>query len=446
MPAPYDIYRDQLSSYQYGQALWEPCPSQGFPVTVGDVGYIFFGGFRRLFNIHLSSDDASQTRGVPEYFEQLPLLEVFERRMIAGMYQSRSVRSVKAGGNVSGATSLIGAQLSFSTSRELGAMLAVPQEGRRFDVCSRAAYETYIHTHCDRWLAFADMHQLGIRLDDIILVTGCDLTPSWAMAAFMSRESDSSVSVHFDSGVTGSIAANLSISWSNNCNAVYNYGPEERFRSTSNESRRLPPSTEYSDVSRGALVPASDQCVFVRGFSMKRRRFLPGKRLKAHAEPRDYSRHDDEADEDGLGEGDSSSSDEDVIMELGMRDKARLGICTVSVFLTFIVAIQYIPLYSPLHDYILEASYHDPTIDLAIVHDDDLVPYLCNLGTRIPDAAAIASQLAKYLPVRTTRTVSSSLRSGRLIAIDHTIKPDLDPPERPKNNGEHSQKDYPGSC
>jgi hypothetical protein len=70
----HDTYRDQLGKAYpgFGHALWGPGPGCARPpVEVGDVGYIHTGGFIRLFNALLPKDHPSQTRGVPEYYEQL---------------------------------------------------------------------------------------------------------------------------------------------------------------------------------------------------------------------------------------------------------------------------------------------------------------------------------------------------------------------------------------
>ena len=69
--ADYDIFREQLSiKYSsYGHALWEPSPGEpNSPVEVGDVGFIRYGQFHRLFNALLPAGDQSD---VPEYYEQL---------------------------------------------------------------------------------------------------------------------------------------------------------------------------------------------------------------------------------------------------------------------------------------------------------------------------------------------------------------------------------------
>lgn len=56
-------------------------------------------------------------------------------------------------------------------------------------------FETYIRRHCDSWLEFALLGGYDVRLEDIIFVTGCDLTSSWAMAAFMNPPWDAEMTL-----------------------------------------------------------------------------------------------------------------------------------------------------------------------------------------------------------------------------------------------------------
>jgi hypothetical protein len=75
--AHYDIFRHHLSMKfpAYGHALWEPDPGNLYPaVEIGDVGCVYQGKFRRLFNVFLPENDPSHRNfGVPEYHEQLLL-------------------------------------------------------------------------------------------------------------------------------------------------------------------------------------------------------------------------------------------------------------------------------------------------------------------------------------------------------------------------------------
>ena len=75
---------------------------------------------------------------------------------------------------------------SFTCNRRCkGAFLSLPFNGVRKDAILTKAFEAYIRKHCDSWLEFAVANYHDVRLEDIILVTGCDLTSSWAMAAFV---------------------------------------------------------------------------------------------------------------------------------------------------------------------------------------------------------------------------------------------------------------------
>ena len=80
-----------------------------------------------------------------------------------------------------------GVGISFKyRGRDKGAFLSLPFDCDREDAIRKKAFETYIRKHCDSWLEFASNQNLDVRrLEDIILVTGRDLTSSWAMATFV---------------------------------------------------------------------------------------------------------------------------------------------------------------------------------------------------------------------------------------------------------------------
>ena len=69
-----DIFRDRLATTypRYGHALWNPSPTRSDrPVEVGDVGFIRWGTFHRLFNALLPADDPSHELGLPEEYRPL---------------------------------------------------------------------------------------------------------------------------------------------------------------------------------------------------------------------------------------------------------------------------------------------------------------------------------------------------------------------------------------
>jgi hypothetical protein len=74
---PSNIYRERLSSLNYGLALWDPKPVENLysHISIGDVGYLLENGaFMRLFNVTLPWDHPSnRLLEVPEEYKRLDL-------------------------------------------------------------------------------------------------------------------------------------------------------------------------------------------------------------------------------------------------------------------------------------------------------------------------------------------------------------------------------------
>lgn len=66
------VYAEELASKGRGTPLWYPEPSERGEVEIGDVGFLYNGGFHRLFNVTVDSDHPFNANGVPEGFEPLP--------------------------------------------------------------------------------------------------------------------------------------------------------------------------------------------------------------------------------------------------------------------------------------------------------------------------------------------------------------------------------------
>jgi hypothetical protein len=63
--------------------------------------------------------------------------------------------------------------------------MSLPVDARREDTQAMGDFRDWIVRHIDRWFAFARDLGLGIeRMEEIILVTGCDHTRSWTNVAF----------------------------------------------------------------------------------------------------------------------------------------------------------------------------------------------------------------------------------------------------------------------
>ena len=58
----------------------------------------------------------------------------------------------------------------------------------------RNVFGQWMVEHIDTWFAFARKLGLVYHMEEIILVTGCDLTRSWTNVAFLGGEADAQVS------------------------------------------------------------------------------------------------------------------------------------------------------------------------------------------------------------------------------------------------------------
>ncbi|KAI9440445.1 hypothetical protein H4582DRAFT_1463515 [Lactarius indigo] len=297
----YDTFRDQLAIAHpaFGHALWEPDPREQYPpVEVGDVGFIRQGKFHRLFNALLPANHQSHQRfGVPEHYEPLQLTESGGSDFFA----------------VAPPTS-DSAEVTFSSTRKHGAALSLPVEARREDTLSQAHFGTWMIRHIDSWFAFSQRHGLGIRTEDIVLVTGSHRTRSWSNIAFYESRVDSRVSLRVQAPGIGT-TVHWQVLSQRIQGAVLSRGPS------------------------GENLP-ENQCLFIRGFRVKRN-LLGLPRLKGAAEPKS----------------DPPGNDRDPETEL-----------------VLIPSVTERP--DPLHVLLEYIATRAPGCDMALVHDDDLVRIL----------------------------------------------------------------------
>ncbi|KAH8103697.1 hypothetical protein DFH11DRAFT_1734619 [Phellopilus nigrolimitatus] len=201
--AEYDIYARQMYSMKRGLGLLEPNPAvhQFDRVRVGDVGYVEFGSFYRLFNIFYDSDHEINSRGVPDDFEPLPLnrQEVSTREpLMPGVRKSTGVRRVGVEACATGVAMEPGAKVKLVCESRQGAALITKNFIKCEDAVRMKAMEDYIRKNCNSWHEFAISEGRDIQPRDLILVTGCDLTADWAIATF--SEQFSGVEVSFEVG------------------------------------------------------------------------------------------------------------------------------------------------------------------------------------------------------------------------------------------------------
>ncbi|KAH9066184.1 hypothetical protein EDB87DRAFT_1589448 [Lactarius vividus] len=270
----YSTYREELAKAYpgFGCALWEPDPGeQNLPVRIGDVGFIREGRFHRVFNALLPANDPShETFGVPTDHEPLRLRipnHINRGALAPNAFYSYGVTKVSGGFGVLAATTMGSAEVSFSCTKKRGAVLSFPVIARREDTITRDHFQQWMTRHIDSWLAFTQGLGLGIEMEDIILVTGCHRTRSWTNIAFNEVQSGAQLSLTVN--VADALGTNINWGVSNVHihGAVHNQGPS------------------------GENLP-ENQCMFVRGFRVKRiLGIIPW--IKAAAETKPDPRRDD---------------------------------------------------------------------------------------------------------------------------------------------------------
>jgi hypothetical protein len=91
--------------------------------------------------------------------------------------------------------------------------------------------------HIDTWFAFSRNLGLVHQMEEIILVTGCDLTRSWTNIAFLGGRADAQVSFGVEAeGSTSNPIINFQFSPGRVRGAVLHRGPQGTVRCTPFES------------------------------------------------------------------------------------------------------------------------------------------------------------------------------------------------------------------
>ena len=214
----HEIYARNLLSDK-GFAPWLPCP-----VDIAEVGYVVRGGWIPLFNASKKAGDVLNKLGVPNGYCPLDVGEL-NTRMLSSVFPITNERGTSLefgikGSNAamcvlfsvltviatyiliweSSAATSAEAQYTFTSSKQEGAILVPGGNIDTADVLEHSRYIRYIRENFASWLEFSNKrHNRGIRLIDLVLVTGWHKTASWACAAFSqcSRE----INLTFNVGV-----------------------------------------------------------------------------------------------------------------------------------------------------------------------------------------------------------------------------------------------------
>ena len=186
----------------------------------------------------------------------------------------------------------LGAHFSFKLTGDRGAALVTKYPTFRKDSLLESAFERYTKRHYESWVAFARQKEYGDNVQPV-LVYGFDTTRDFAMVAY----SNEGASLESDFTVTVPMIASASVSiwgtWHTRCSPHTNYGPQQ-WGLPPLERAINPPSPQPTHTEN--IPDEFDQCVFVRYYTMRRRRFMFPKVIRAGAGPHDLGPGDSEGD------------------------------------------------------------------------------------------------------------------------------------------------------
>ncbi|KIK58844.1 hypothetical protein GYMLUDRAFT_691122 [Collybiopsis luxurians FD-317 M1] len=217
---PDRVYVQELLFLRKGYPLWHPKPAENMPeayrkegVRIGDVGLLNESGeFYFLFNACLPADDPVNSGRVPEGFKPIYGLD--------DQYTTRHSEEYAVGSFVlsdpaaiqrldhdgdNGVSATIGTpnatRLSFTSQASQGAVLILPEGGRKEDHQQLGVFLQYAVGCAQSWYKHLEERGLGNSKMTLYLVTGCDKTRAWGVASFTNVHSDSPVTLDFESGL-----------------------------------------------------------------------------------------------------------------------------------------------------------------------------------------------------------------------------------------------------
>jgi hypothetical protein len=118
-------------------------------------------------------------------------------------------------------------QTSFICTQSKGAVLSLPYNAHREDTPHADLFRAYAIKHCESWFDFALAAGLEVeRMEDLLLVTGCDRTQPWSLAAFTESDAGPDTSANYLS-LLGGIAFAHVLKW-NSAESGFRYVPSNR--------------------------------------------------------------------------------------------------------------------------------------------------------------------------------------------------------------------------
>ena len=287
-----EIYSSALSrTLQQGYALWFPEPHTTGEVQIGDVGWIKDGGFVRLFNIDSTvqpvpkwPESYEPTYPLPDNVLSPNLLDMRKNVLNPGTFKSRGVEENRVKANIQGcvpthsstifnltlscrgvASAGGGLAVQFECKEECGAILNLKSPATGCTVYDNKRLRDYIVKSYEHWVNFA-VEQVGLEGVEkrIILVRGWVKTsPNWTVTTFTNHGAKLMASL--DAQGASIISAGISAS-------------------TEHVTEGPVVSRSGSAVGSDSVPMTQDQCVFLKYYSVKLRRWWRSK-IEANAGP-----------------------------------------------------------------------------------------------------------------------------------------------------------------
>ena len=178
-----------------------------------------------------------------------------------------------------------------SFTNEKGAALILPYEACREDTLYDESFKKHMISCYRRWYTFAltKCHR-NIKLYDLILVTGCDMSRQWATATYFRHIRGMSAALGAQVAPVVEAKFSLSAGWTTTQPVITRWGPPQALH----QQTRL----DYEGTQNDGETLVNDQCIFLRGLYVKDRFLGLGPQvMKAGAGYHDPGKHGPEEEE-----------------------------------------------------------------------------------------------------------------------------------------------------
>ena len=174
-------------------------------------------------------------------------------------------------------------QFSFKLTGNHGAALRTRYPTYMEDARSESAFEKYVKRHYESWVAFARDKEYG---DDVrpILISGFDMTKDFAMLAYSNKGISLEFGSEIDVAMFASASASITVTRHTECSPHFKCGPQPWGLPPTQRAIEFP-SSQCADPR--AIPSEFDQCVFIRYYTARLRKWMPPKVLRGGAGPHD---------------------------------------------------------------------------------------------------------------------------------------------------------------